>query len=210
MKGLKSLLCLAAIGVMSASCVTLDGQLDVKQAMSAKKRGGFLNLKLVEVQIQPDLYQAHLKANSDKSYTLKLEGHDTILLPIKSEKSLNIPSSGRIAISHSDINQPFDVQGEISTDITDSATSDIVEECSWTVTENHCKKICDKPDHCDIQCKDEQVTLYGHHEVRYHYQTIDRAVALNLLKQDKPEVLASFHGTDSETNKITEFEGQCR
>lgn len=209
MKGFKSVVCLMAVTVFSASCVTLEGRLDVRQEMAAKKKSGFLNLKTKEIRIQPDLYQAQLKVNSDKSFTLKLEGREKILIPLKSEKDLNIPRNGRVFISHSEINQPFDVSGFITTDITNSERQSAIEECSVTVTENHCKKICESEHSCKIECKDEQVQLKGHHHVEFHYQTIHRDLAMELLKQDKGEVLASFHGTDTETSRITDFEGRC-
>lgn len=210
MKGLKSLMGLVVVSLISTSCLSLNGQLDVKQMMSAKKKSGFLNLKTKEIQIQPDLYQAELKINSDKSYTLKLSGRDNILIPIKSSNDLHVPTNGRVAISHNDINQPFDISGNITTDVSESDRTDTVEDCTWTVTENHCQKICDKPDACQIACKDEQVTLHGRHEVSYHFQTIHRDLAMDFLKQDKPEVLASFHGTDTQTDRIDDYVGQCR
>lgn len=207
---LKNVACLLVVILLSASCVTLDGRLDVKQAMTAKKKSGFLNLKTKEIQIQPDLYEAHLKVNSDKSFTLKLEGHEKILIPLKSEKSLNIPRNGRVFISHSDINQPFDISGLISTDVTESEIQRAVENCTYTVTENHCRKICENEHSCKIECVDEQVEMHGERNVEFHYQTIHRDLAMELLKQDKSEVLASFHGVDTETNRINDFEGRCR
>lgn len=210
MKGLKGLMGLMVVSLMATSCLTLDGQLDVKQMMAAKKKSGFLNLKTSEIQIRPDLYRAELKVNSDKSYTLKLDGHDKILIPIKAAKDLNMPSNGHVSISHNDINQPFDLSGEIATDVQDSSRNDTVEDCTFTVTENHCQKICDKPDACSIVCKDEQVTIKGRHEVSYHYRTIHRDLSIDFLKADKPEVLASFHGTDTQTDRITDYSGVCR
>lgn len=207
---MKNLMCLLAVTVLSASCVTLEGRLDVKQAMSAKKKSGFLNLKTKEIRIEPDLYEAQLKINSDKSFTLKLEGRDKILIPLKSEKDLNLPSNGRVFISHADINQPFDISGLITTDITNSEINHSIEECTFTVTENHCKKICESEQSCRIECKEESVQMQGHREVDYHFQTIHRDLAMDLLKQDKGEVLASFHGTDVETNRITDYTGVCR
>ena len=210
MKGLKVLMSLMVVSLMSTSCVTLNGQLDVKQTMAAKKKSGFLNLKTTEIQIQPDLYSAELKINSDKSYTLKLSGHENILIPIKSSKDLNVPSNGHVAISHNDINQPFDVRGEIATDVQDSSSTQAIEDCTFTVTENHCQKICDKPDACSIVCKDEQMTINGRHEVAYHYRSTHRDLSIDFLKADKPEVLGSFHGTDTATERINDYSGVCR
>lgn len=207
---LQNVLCCLAVVVLSASCVSLNGQLDVKQTMSAKKKSGFLNLKTKEIQIQPDLYMAELKINSDRSFTLKLDGHDRILIPIKSEKGLNVPSNGRVFISHTDINQPFDISGMISTDVSESDHQRAIEECTYTVTENHCQKICESEKSCHIDCKDVPVELHGHREVEFHYETIHRDLAMDLLKQEKGEVLASFHGTDTETSRISDYQSVCR
>ncbi|MBC7538650.1 MAG: hypothetical protein H7281_07505 [Bacteriovorax sp.] len=210
MNGLKVLMGLMVVSLMSTSCVSLNGNIDVKQMMAAKKKSGFLNLKTTEIQIQPGLYSAELKINSDKNYTLKLDGQNKILIPIKASKDLNVPSNGHVFMSHNDINQPFDLSGEISTDIQDSDRTDAVEDCTFTVTENHCQKICDKPDACSIVCKDVQVTINGRHEVSFHYRTTHRDLSIDFLKADKPEVLASFHGTDTETDRITDYSGVCR
>lgn len=210
MSVLKNLTGLLLLSLLSTSCLKLDGQLDVKQAMSAKKKSGFLNLKTKEIKIEPDLYNAELKVNGDKSFTLKLDGRNKILIPIKSEKSLNVPGSGVFAITHDDISQPFDLKGDIRTTVTHSGGVNTVEECSWTVTEKHCQKICEKPDACDIVCKDVQVTLKGSHDVSYHYRTTHRDLSVDFLKIGKGEVLATFAGSNTEVDRITDFEGVCR
>jgi hypothetical protein len=208
-RALKNMVCLLAVTVFSASCVTLEGRLDVKQAMSAKKKAGFLNLKTKEIRIEPDLYEAKLKVNSDKSFTLKLEGRENILIPLKSEKDLNLPKNGRVFISHTEINQPFDVSGFISTDISNSERQSAIESCTVTVTENHCKKICETEQTCKIECKDEAVQLEGHQYVEFHYRTIHRDLSMDLLKQEKGEVLASFRGTNTDSFRVTDFEESC-
>jgi hypothetical protein len=210
MKNANSLMSLVLLSVMAASCVNLNGHLDVKQAMSAKKKSGFLHLKTTEVQIKPDLYTAELKINSDKNFTLKLEGHDSISLPIKGSKDLNVPSTGKVFISHNDIAQPFDVGGDIVTTVTDSDRIYVSEECSWSVMENHCKKACDVNNSCSITCKNEAVTLHGFRAVTYHYRNTDRDLSINFLKVDKGEVLASFHGTSNTIDRIEDFVGECR
>lgn len=210
MRGLKLVTSLIAVSLMCTSCLSLNGHLEVRQVMAAKKKSGILNLGTKEIQIQPDSYMAELKINSDKNFTLKLEGHDTILIPIKGNKDLNIPSSGRVSLNHDMINQPFDLEGEIVTTVTHSPRQDIIEECSRTVTENHCQKICEQSDSCTIVCKDELVTIKGLHEVSYHFRTTQRDLSVDFLKAGKPEVLASFHGSDTDTDQITDYSGICR
>lgn len=210
MLSLKGVMGLLVLSLLSTSCLKLNGQIDVRQAMSAKKKSGFLNLKTKEIKIEPDRYSAELKVNGDKSFTLKLEGREKILIPIKSEKDLNLPSSGAVAISHNDINQPFDIRGDIQTDISHSGGTDAVEECSRTVKENHCKKICEKADACKIECADVEVTLKGHRDVSYHYRTTHRDLRIDFLKIEKGEILATFEGTDTQVDRINDYVGECR
>ena len=210
MKNVKGIMSLLLLSLMATSCISLNGQIDVKQTMAAKKKSGFLNLKTKEIQIQPDLYKAELQINGNKNYTLKLEGRDTISIPIKSNTNLNMPANGKVVISHNDIGQPFDISGLIATDVTFSGRQDAVESCSWTVTENHCKKVCASSTSCNIECHDEVVTLYGQQEIIFHYKNTYRDLAISFLKVDKGEELASFHGSNTEVEKIIDFQSVCR
>lgn len=210
MSSLKVLMGLTVLSLLSTACIRLEGQLDVRQPMAAKKKSGFLNLKKKEIKIEPDIYRAELKVNGSDSFTLKLEGREKILVPIKSEKDLRIPDNGIVRISAQDIGQPFDLRGNIATEVEHSPSTEAIEECSFTVTENRCQKICEKVDACKIECKDVQITLQGQHLVRYHFRTIHRDLSVDFLKTDKPEVLATFNGTDTQVDRIIDFSGQCR
>lgn len=195
---------------MAASCVNLEGRLDVKQPMTAKMKTGFLHLKTKDVVIQPDLYAAELKINGDKNFTLKLEGHNKILLPIKSKNSFGVPSNGLISISHDDINQPFDLKGRIETVVSNSEPRRTIEDCTWTVKENHCKKVCTQTDACHAECADVEITMHGRQEIDYHIQTTHRDLAMDLLKVGTAEVLASFHGSNDDVDQINDFISACR
>jgi hypothetical protein len=188
----------------------LQGQLDIRQTMAAKIKGGFLNLKTKEIRIEPGFYHADFKINGDKSYTLILSGREIIKIPIKSDSDLNVPTNGTFSISHNDIKQPFDIEGEMRTDISYSPSTTSVEDCSYTLTENHCQKICDQVSACKIECRDESVTFRGRHEVSFHYRTIKRDLTFQFLKADKLETLATFSGGNTEFDRITDYEGVCR
>lgn len=143
---MKKLLGLVLVTAMAASCVNLGGQLNVLTTMNVKKRGGFLNLQLKNVAIQPGLYRADLKINSESSFTLKLKSdkadESDILIPIKSETSFNLPSNGLIKIAGKDISQPFDVSGTIQTNVSDSEIVRTIESCTVQRSERRCEKVC--------------------------------------------------------------------
>lgn len=204
----------STMAVIATSCLTLDGNLDVKQPMAAKKKSGFLNLKTSEIRIEPDQYRAELKVLGSSSYNLTLEGKEKIVIALRSDKTLTVPANGEISISHADINQPFDLKGTIATYVSNSEPVEGIRDCNVYVTENHCQKICttDKEKgttSCDIVCKDEQVAIPGRQNYASHTRTTERQLALDFLKAEKGELLASFHGSDREYDTIEDYSGQC-
>lgn len=223
---------------MTVSCVNLEGRLNVNQVMPAEKKGGFLNLQRKTIQIQPGNYQANLKVNNSKSFTLKLktdkEGEADILIPIKSDKDFSIPRNGNVIIRGSEIAQPFDLSGVIETNITESEQTKTTESCTFQRSENHCDKICSPGEvlnprnpnnnrdsheprdvrpptiHCDIVCRDVLVTFNGSRYIEYHNRYTHRDLKADLLDLKNKNVLASFSGTDTDADRINDYLGECR
>lgn len=199
--------------LLTTSCLSLDGQLNVHETFRVKKKSGFLNLKTKEVEVRPASYKASLKVKSDKNYTLELEGGDLgkILVPIKAEKDLDIPRDGKFAISHEKINQPFDVTGFINTDVSFSGINYSIENCTWTTKENRCEKVCTgEPRKCDVVCKEFTITHEGRKEVDFHYRWTKRDIDLEFMKAGSTGLVATMRATDTETDKIIDRESLCR
>jgi hypothetical protein len=226
---MKNVMSLLILSLMTVSCVNLEGRLNVNQLMSAEKKGGFLNLQRKTVQIQPGNYQANLKVNNTKSFTLKLkaekESETDILIPIKSEKDFSIPTNGNVIIRGSEISQPFDLSGVIETNITDSEQTKTTEACTLQRTERHCDKICSPGEifnphsprdtrppvvHCDIVCRDVLVAFDGSRYVEYHNRYTHRELKVDLLDLKNKNILASFSGTDTDADRINDYLGECR
>lgn len=216
---MKNVMALIALSVMSVSCINLNGRLDVNQVLTAKKKGGFLNLQTKTVQIQPGSYQADLKVNSARSFTLKLkadkEGNNDILIPIKSQKDFSLPTNGNVIIRGSEIAQPFDLSGVIETNVSESSQVRTTESCTIQRTENHCDKICtggtpSNPPHCDIVCRDVLVTFEGSRFVEYHTRYTQRNLKADLVDTENKSVLASFSGAGTDADRITDYYGECR
>ena len=209
---MKKMVMMLGVLLLSTSCLTLDGSLQVREAFTVKKKSGFLNLKTKEVRIDPAGYRASLKVKSDKNYSLQLEGGSIgkIDVPLKAKSDLNIPFDGAFNISHEQIDQPFDVAGIINTDIDESGYTNAVEACSWNITERKCDKVCDKDNKCDVVCRDVSVTLKGHKDVAYHYRTTRRDLSLDFTRAGSTSLVASFAGSDVATEKIVDRESQCR
>lgn len=217
---MKTLIALAALSFLSVSCVKLEGNLNVEQTLTAKKRGGFLNLKLKTFEIQPGNYHAQLKVNNSKSFTLKLksdkEGEADILIPIKSEKDFALPSNGNVVIRGNEISQPFDVSGTINTKITNSSIERSTEECSLERRERVCDRVCtpssipNGPYYCTVSCRDVIWTIPGTRFVEYHNKYTERDLWAELLDSESKAVKATFRGTDFDSQKVYDYYGECR
>ncbi len=143
---MKNVAGLLVLSLMAVSCIDLKGSLNVNQVMSAEKKGGFLNLQTKTIQIQPGSYDASLKVNNAKSFTLKFkstkEDESDILIPIKSKKEFSLPSNGPVVILGSDIAQPFDIGGNIQTNVTESNIVKTMESCTFNVKTRRCEQVC--------------------------------------------------------------------
>ncbi len=230
---MKNVMGLLLLSVLSASCVNLSGNLNVSETLTAKKRGGFLNLQLKTVKIEPGNYSSNLKINSDKSFTLKLraekEGDADILIPIKSEKSFNLPTTGAVEIKGSEVAQPFDIKGSIVTNVTSSEQVRTTESCTYTLPEQRCEKVCvetpnpaprvpregerrpvDKAVDCRVVCQMVQVSYNGNRFVEYHTLYTSRSLTANIHEVDSAKVLATFSGNGNESDRINDYVGECR
>lgn len=217
---MKHFIALAALSLLTASCVNLEGNLNVEQVLTAKKRGGFLNLKMKTVEIQPGSYHASLKVNNTRSFTLKLkadkEGEADILIPIKSQNDFAIPTNGNVMIRGSEISQPFDISGKIETKINTSDVTRAVEDCTAQRTERYCERVCTAPAtpngpvYCNVACHDVIVTYPGSRFVEYHYKYTERNLSAELLDAANKAVRATFSGTDHDSEKVYNYYGECR
>lgn len=211
---MKKMLILIGTTLFLTSCVDITGRLDVKKDMSVKKKSGFLNLKRKTVLLPQGLYTATVSALGDKNFNLKLEGRDNFKIPLKTEKNISFPTNnGEIRVSGSDLDQPFDVQGTIYTNVERSDSRETTESCSWSVTEERCEKVCVVTNDiktCDIKCQPVTITRNGYRFVAYHIKTTYRDLKLQLLEKDTNNLLATFIGDDIATERIVEHTGICR
>lgn len=210
---MKNAMMLLGVLVLSTSCLTLDGRLNVSEAFNVKKKSGFLNLKTKEVRVDANSYSASLKVKSDKNYTLELKGGSLgeIQIPIKAESDLKMPTDGAFSISHEKINQPFDLSGVINTDVSLYGYTDTVESCTWNVTEKKCDKVLNKETQkYEIICKDEITTFHGMRDISYHYKQVVRELSLEFMRAGSTGVIAHFNGRSQDTDKITDHYSDCR
>lgn len=210
---MKKMMLVLGMVLLSASCIKLDGRLEVHEAFTVKKKSGFLNLKRKDVRIDKNIYSATLKVKSDKNYNLELKGGSIgeVLIPIKAERDLDMPSNGAFTISHEKIDQPFDLSGVINTDVSEYGYSDETISCTWDVTEKKCEKVCNKETQkCEVICKDAITTFSGRQDIAYHYRQVVRDLKLEFMRAGSTGVIANFTGRHQETDKIIDRRSTCR
>lgn len=211
---MKKLAMILGVLLLSASCMELNGRLNVNNSLVVKKKSGFLNLKTKEVELKAGSYIAQLNIKSDKNITLEIEGGSLdkkIFVPIKAESDLNVPADGKFAISHEKISQPFDVTGHMNTDITYGDTQYAVENCTWTANERRCEKVCTgEPRKCDSVCKDITITHEGRKDVTFHYRYTRRDIQLEIMQAGSTALAATLNASSSESSRVIEHESLCR
>ncbi len=211
---MKNLLGIIAVSILASSCVELTGRLDVKEPFSVTRKSGLLNLGRKKITVEPKLYNASIKIISRQDFNLKLESDAKIIIPVRATEELKFPENGEINISHKIIDQPFDVKGNVQTNYTSTESQEAIEDCSVTLTEKRCDKVCeptakDQAPKCSVVCRDVPVQFPGDKLVRFHYTTKTITLDIELLKAESASELASFNGLDRDTYRVTEFEGRC-
>lgn len=213
---MKKLVVLLLAAMSLSSCLTLEGRLEVTESMTVKRKSGLFGLGSKKVTINPAVYQAKFDVVDRDSFVLQLvrDGEKDIRIPLKSERSLNVPhGTGNIFISHSDLNVDYDIAGFIQTDVDTYGHARDRESCSWTTVERRCRPVCRREpngsQHCDKVCEDITVTHHGYKQVQYHYERTFRALDLEFLKGGSNVRVANFKGTDTKVNKIYDYQGPC-
>jgi hypothetical protein len=168
----------------------------------------------------------------------KKEGDSSVLIPLtkKDNTAFDLPSTGEVSIKGADVSQPFDLKGTIETNITYSDRTGEYQSCTFTRVENHCDKVCtqvvgdlqhpqgpgqqgpgSKPGpvpaprvECHVICANVPVTYNGQQYVESHYRYTTRNLIANIVKENSVDVLATFSGSGSESDKIIDSTSQCR
>ena len=202
MKNLNLLLSSLVVALLTASCVAINGELEVLQPMTANKKSGFLHLQRSEVTLQPNTYKAEFKFNGKKSLLVKIKDSVSMTIPLKGSSDLKVESNGTgpFKISHSQINQSFDVNGHIATDVDVSAKVDYNYDCTYI---QH-SQICNQK-----ECTDVDTTVSGTDYVTSHNETVKRTLNIDFVKIDQQDVLAKFNGESSETYTIIDYDSGC-
>lgn len=237
---MKSLLSLLLVSVAASACINLNGQLDIKQTLTAKTKSGFLNLSRKTTQFQSGIYDAELKIIGEKKFKLSIKERGTdkneISLPFKSQDDLNIPSNGFFTISGNQVGQNFDIQGTIATEFSRSESERTIEACTISRVVKKCVEVQslanasrpERPEHGGqpgqpgtgprpvpqpqpkIECHDETISIPGEHEVISHMSYTSRDISAQFVEPTSKGILAELSTSGTESSRVVEHEDPCR
>jgi hypothetical protein len=207
------------ISLFAVSCVDLNGQLTVLQTMKVNKLVRVIHLKSKKIDLDPAVYTAALEIKDERNFLLKLKtAKKDLFIPLKSDSPLNFPTNGLIRVSGSDISQPFNLKGTLSTEYSDSETNQSTEGCTYSRVENRCEKNCRSSllksrrpiVDCQTVCRNIPVPVSGQRIVEYHFHTTKRILDLEFLDLVSFAQLAILNVEGSESEKINDSYGECR
>lgn len=209
-------LLLAALGL--AACGELSGTITLQRAMNVVDKKGKTQ------QIMAGSYKAEFKYKEDKRQ-IELEMKDATANQKDVEMKIIIPAgtniprdNGMISLKGNEIGQPFDLNGELRTDVDTSSTTHTYESCTYTERERVCRRVCTerigrdgkKFQDCGRVCDWEYVTRTGSQEVEYHYVTTTVTLMADLLEATSQESVGKLSVDRADSVKIYDYQGMCR
>lgn len=192
----KILLALSAL-FLFVGCETLDGNLDVREAIKLK------NTDRNIVTLNPGIIEnVSIKVKSKKKLELRLKGQEFKFSVPKN----SIPENdGEFELSAAQIGQPYDIEGAVDTIVTRSGSRYERESCTYQRPITVCRPLPNGGQTCHTEFQ----TYYGWRDVRFHVNTYDKSVAIDFLKPGTQDLVAVFNGGNISNVRVYEYQGQC-
>lgn len=110
-------------------------------------------------------------------------------------------SNGEFYVKGTEMNQVFDLQGNLSTHQQQGELIKRQETCTYTVTEQSCDS---------RGCSSHQVTRYGYQRVEYYPVTIQQNLNVSFLNSQSLAPLGQFTGEKTTLRKDYVYKSICR
>lgn len=206
-------LAIAALAVATLGCDPIKGTLEVKKAFKVTSiqknpncgngEAGYGNCEQkVTVSVPVGNHQSQMKMVS--RYQLQVSakiGNKTKTMTFDLPSNSSLPTNGTFQIPASQIGQDFSLQGNVSTESTDSNKKSGYEYCSYTTWETQCFMVGTQ-----YVCQDRLVTRHGQQYVEYFVRTTNKHVEMNFVDT---EAFATFTGHRTTSEKFYLGKGRC-
>lgn len=202
-KGIGKLIVASMLSVGIVGCKEFEGRIQVLETLTpiVKKGNKTLTPGSYDVKVSfPEKNKARIEVSvSGKNNNPQID--------LKIPKGKKFPDyDGLIALSSSESGQPFDVTGDIRSEIDRSQRMRDVESCTYYTREREC--VTDK--NGNRVCKDRKVAHEGEKQVEFYYEELTQYLELELLRTGTNIEIARLGGTHFEREKVYTYEGSCR
>lgn len=205
-------LCAAMLGL--TACEPISGSINFVKSITVKTqqqngcgRGEMDACQTTYTAIPVGNASFDLLFRNEQSLTLTVKaGKKSIATDIMLPKGKTIPANGRVVFTSRELSQPFDLEANMRTDVSETPEEWGWEECTYTTREEVCRRDSKKGYICEI----ETVEHRGTRDVRFFYRTTDEYLEGRLTTpSNAADLIATMSGTRHDTDKIYTFQGQC-
>lgn len=180
--------------LLLAGCQELSGQLTVKQAFEVLIKGKTTTVQVGQYKTNLDFKKSKIVVDIE---TLNNHLKLNIVIP----DGMTLPTNGSFELKSAQSQQPFDVVGEVETNVVETETQTRMESCQYQSYQNICNP---------TGCQTVPVTRTGTHYVEFYYRNTDRKMNFSIVSlSDSKANQADFTGAAKYSEKITTHEGQC-
>ena len=178
-----------------SSCVDLTGQLKVFKSFKVKS-----DTQLVSV---PDgQYKAKLDIKKNRTKVTLENSSNKFKFEIKTSTSNTVPQNGSFEFKSSEINQPFNVRGQVETKVSRTSTKNEYESCRYQDTQTVCT-----PQGCTVQTIDR----VGMKTIQYYDEYKDQKVNFNIINEiSVDDVFGEFNSATRSARRVIVREGRCQ
>lgn len=208
------LLAIAAT-LLATSCMEINGNLKVNSQLNFNND-----------RVPAGNYVSQLVIDSKEKVTLEIEGvyrsKSVTDVVFRIPKDSSIPQdNGNFFFRADEVDQPYDLAGEVQTDITRSPRRLDRERCTYDAYETRCRRECrnicrTRPDgrrvcrqRCQDRCRRVRVTRWGWRDIEYYLRTENKDYLVELLVPNSSLQAAEFRGNYRRSQKIIQYRGLC-
>lgn len=212
-KILRLLSLLSLLGLIG--CDPVEGDLVVKESLQIKKvvepcndySANCFNQEERQT-IEPGGYDMKMDVESKKVLSLAISKKWALYkLELKIPDSKYIPSTGELSLSSNESGQPFDFKMKSQTDVSETAIQQGSESCTESIQTEVCYVVPGTPPR--QKCELKWVTAKGMQYVEFYYRTTQQRVSAVFSKISSDQVLASYDGSRSDSQKIYTRKDRC-
>lgn len=208
---MKNLLVISSVFLFLVSCKEISGTLTVHNSFTAivNKKCGWSPFSSCDptkkIEIPSGYYNSTIDFGSKTEIKIEMKANvykESIIL--KRPKNFEFPQNGNFQLSKTQVNQPFDVSGRVSTHVWDSQLQRNNESCTYTIPDYVCYPDSDGRPKCSYESR----TVWGYRFVEYFERNTTRELLADLVENQK--IVAQFNGSRTETEKIYTYTSICR